>query len=125
MISRERGDSSSVFGGGSGAPASSSTRNSFAASRKELTTRSAAPNARIVSRIAVAGAFRAELFDGTRTEAFTLDDPTRGLYIPRMVYIEMEGFSAGAVGLVLASTHYEIRRSLRSREAYLEALGGD
>lgn len=72
--------------------------------------------------VAVAGAFHAELFDGERSISFTLDDPTRGLYIPRMVFIAMDRFSPGAVGLVLASTHYDMSRSLRSREAYLDAL---
>ncbi len=75
MISRERGDSSSVFGGGSGAPASSSTRNSFAASRNEFTTRSAAPKARIVSRIAVAGAFTRRISSWTRSATRWKPDP--------------------------------------------------
>jgi hypothetical protein len=72
--------------------------------------------------VAVAGSFRATVFDGTRTEAHVMDDATRGLYLPAMVLVEMTDFSPGAVGLVLASTHYDKRRSIRSREEFLAAL---
>ena len=72
--------------------------------------------------IAVAGSFKTELFDGRDTRSFLLEDPTRGLFIPRMTFVEMDEFSPGAVGLVLADTQYDAGRSLRSREQYLEAI---
>ena len=72
---------------------------------------------------AAAGRFKMDLSDGVDTRTYVLDDPTRGVYTPPMVFIELYDFSPGAVCLVLASTHYDIEKSIRSWEAYLEALG--
>jgi len=72
--------------------------------------------------IAIAGRFIMELTDGTSHLRFELDDPMRGIYIPRMIFIRMHDFSPGAVCCVLASTHYDITKSIRSWEEYLKAL---
>ena len=72
---------------------------------------------------AAAGRFKMDLSDGVSTRTYVLDDPTRGVYTPPMVFIELYDFSPGAVCLVLASTHYDIGKSIRSWEAYLEAIG--
>ena len=72
--------------------------------------------------IAAAGRFKMDLSDGTNTQTYVLDDPTRGVYTPRMVFIRLYDFSPGAVCLVLASTHYDMSKSLRSWEDYLKAI---
>ena len=72
--------------------------------------------------IGVAGSFKMDLSDGVNTKTFELNDPCRGIYLPRMLYISLYDFSPGAVGLVLASTHYDISRSLRSWDDYLKAI---
>lgn len=72
--------------------------------------------------IAAAGHFKMDLSDGTNTQTYVLDDPTRGVYTPRMVFIRLYDFSPGAVCLVLASTHYDISKSIRSWEDYLKAM---
>jgi len=72
--------------------------------------------------LAMAGTFELELRDGKDSIRYALDDPTRGLYVPRMVFIDIHGMSPETVCLVLASTHYDITRSLRSWDAYQEAL---
>jgi len=74
--------------------------------------------------IAVAGSFKLEIFDGTGKETYIMDDPRRGLYIPRMVFIQVKGCSPDAVCLVLASTYYDIKKSIRTQEEYLEAVKG-
>ena len=71
---------------------------------------------------AVAGSFDMELTDGKSSVTFRLDDPARGVYVPRMLFIKIFGMHVETVCLVLASTHYDMSRSLRSHEAYLEAL---
>jgi hypothetical protein len=73
--------------------------------------------------IAAAGGFKMDLSDGTLIQTYTLDDPTRGVYTPPMVFIELYDFSPEAVCLVLASTHYDITKSIRSWEDYLKAIG--
>ncbi len=74
--------------------------------------------------IAVAGSHRLEVSDGAHSATFEMTDPTRGLYIPRMTYTRLHDFSPGAVCLVLASTHYDRSRSIRTREDYLRAIQG-
>ena len=73
--------------------------------------------------VAVAGRFRLELSDGRRAVTHTMDDPTRGLYTPRMLFIRLFELSRDAVCLVLASSHYDIGRSIRSWDEYLEVIG--
>lgn len=73
--------------------------------------------------VALAGEFEMELRDGRASATYRMDDPTRGLYVPRMLFINIRGMSPETVCLVLASTHYEISRSIRSWEDYLRELG--
>ena len=72
--------------------------------------------------IAISGSFFFRLSDDQNSSKFLLDDPSKGLYIPRMVFIDIEAIVAGSICLVLASTHYEIRNSLRSFDDYLNKL---
>jgi hypothetical protein len=68
--------------------------------------------------IAAAGRFKMDLADGVRSRTFTLHDATRGLYVPRMIFIKIFQCSRDAVCLVLANRHYSISRSIRSWEEY-------
>ena len=72
--------------------------------------------------IAISGSFFFRLSDDQNSSEFLLDDPTKGLYIPRMIFIDIEAIVADSICLVLASTHYEIRNSLRSFDDYLNQL---
>jgi hypothetical protein len=74
--------------------------------------------------VAAAGCFTMKLSDGERSAVYRLDDPRRGVYTPPMVFIELSDFSPGAVCLVLASTPYDMSRSIRSWEEYLAAKRG-
>ena len=51
-----------------------------------------------------------------------MDDPMKGLYIPRMIFVELSGFTSDAVCLVLASTHYDIKKSIRNIDDYKNAI---
>jgi dTDP-4-dehydrorhamnose 3,5-epimerase-like enzyme len=73
--------------------------------------------------IGIAGRHEIEVKDDRRSLTFVLDDPDRGLYLPRMTFTSLRAFSDGAVSLVLASTHYDRGRSIRTFEEYLAALG--
>jgi dTDP-4-dehydrorhamnose 3,5-epimerase-like enzyme len=72
---------------------------------------------------AMSGCFTIELSDGAAKKTYVLDDPTRGIYIPRMIFISMYDFSPGAVCCVLASTHYDITKSIRSCAEYEREIG--
>ena len=72
--------------------------------------------------VAVSGSFKLELSDGSNSKNYLMNDPTKGLYIPRMVFIRVCDCSNDAVCLVLASTHYDINNSIRSWTQYLKAV---
>jgi dTDP-4-dehydrorhamnose 3,5-epimerase-like enzyme len=73
--------------------------------------------------LAVSGSLVVEVSDGKDWRTFELTSPERGLFVPRMVFINLKRFSPETVCLVLASTHYDMKRSIRSWEAYLEEVG--
>ena len=72
--------------------------------------------------IGLAGSFTMELSDGSNTLTYEMNDPTRGIFVPSMVFIRFFDFSPDAVCLVLASTRYDRSKSIRTWEDYLEAL---
>src|SRR5205085_5312457 len=48
--------------------------------------------------VAVMGSFEVVVDDGSGRQAFRLDRAYRGLYIPPMIWRELEGFSSGGIG---------------------------
>lgn len=72
--------------------------------------------------VCVAGSLRLDLTDGRDRVSHRLDDPTRGLFVPAMVFLDIRDIAPGSVCLVLASTHYDMGRSIRSLDAYLDAV---
>ena len=72
--------------------------------------------------IASAGSFSLTVFDGRESKDFEMNDPTQGLYIPRMIFITMSDFAPGSVCLVIANSFYDMSRSFRSREEYLRFI---
>lgn len=72
--------------------------------------------------IAIAGKFKIDFSDGVNSKTYSLNEPTKGLYMPRMVFTRLYDFSPNAVCLVLANTHYDIKRSIRSWEEYLKEI---
>lgn len=72
--------------------------------------------------IGISGRHVIEVKDAERSLRFVLDDPNKGLYLPRMTFTSLMEFSEGAVSLVLASTHYDRAKSIRTFEDYLALL---
>jgi len=72
--------------------------------------------------IASYGSFRVDISDGTCSQKYVLDDAQKGLYVPRMIFIKLYEFSQGAVCTVLSSTHYDIKKSIRTWEDYLKVV---
>lgn len=72
--------------------------------------------------IGISGSFKLRLFDGKESKEFLMDDCTKGIYIPRLTFTDMYDFTPDAVCLVLANTHYDMGKSLRSKAAYLSYL---
>lgn len=71
--------------------------------------------------IRLAGNFVISLSNEFETTSYELNRSDKGLYLPPMLFIRLTKFSPDAVTLVLASTHYDKSRSIRSWAEYIEA----
>lgn len=72
--------------------------------------------------IAASGSFTVAVDDGISRERFLLNRPYCGLYIPGMVWRELEDFSSGSICLVLSSEKYDESDYYRSYGEFLAAL---
>lgn len=72
--------------------------------------------------IAISGSFKLKLFNGKETKEFLMNDCTKGIYVPRLTFTDMYDFTSDAVCLVLANTHYDMGKSLRSMDAFMSYL---
>jgi dTDP-4-dehydrorhamnose 3,5-epimerase-like enzyme len=73
--------------------------------------------------VAASGSFDVVVDDGTNHERFFLNRSYYGLYIPRLVWRELDNFSSGSVCLVLASQHYDEDDYYRDYEEFRRAVG--
>jgi len=69
--------------------------------------------------IAASGSFDVELDDGNERKKIFLNRPSRGLYVPVMVWRELTNFSSGGVCIVLASEFYDASDYYRDYEEFL------
>jgi hypothetical protein len=74
--------------------------------------------------IAASGSFEVLVDDGLHQERFFLNRSYFGLYIPRLVWRELDDFSSGSVCLVIASQPYDEGDYFRSYEEFLTAARG-
>ena len=72
--------------------------------------------------IPISGSFKIKLFDGKESKVFQMNDCTKGLYIPRLTFTDLYDFTPNAICLVLANTHYDMGKSLRSMDTYMSYL---
>jgi hypothetical protein len=73
--------------------------------------------------IAMSGSFDVVLDDGESRETVTLNRSYFGVYVPSLVWRELENFSSGSVCLVLASEPYDAKAYFRDYTTFLEAAG--
>jgi dTDP-4-dehydrorhamnose 3,5-epimerase-like enzyme len=73
--------------------------------------------------IAISGSFDVILDDGKKRKRYRLDRSYYGLYIPPLVWREIENFSSGSVCLVLASDEYDEENYYRRYADYIKATG--
>ena len=68
--------------------------------------------------IAASGSFDVTLDDGFETKRFHLNRSYYGLYVPPMLWREVNNFSSGSVCLVLASELYDEEDYIRDYETF-------
>jgi hypothetical protein len=71
--------------------------------------------------IAASGSFDIVLDDGLNRQRFHLNRSYYGLYLPSMIWRELDNFSSGSVCLVLASEYYLEEDYIRDYEDFLIA----
>lgn len=68
--------------------------------------------------IALSGAFDVILDDGVNKKTFSLNRSYYGLYVPKGLWREMDNFSTNSLGLVLASTKYNMADYVHDYEQF-------
>lgn len=71
--------------------------------------------------IAMSGSFDVVLDDGAQKKRVHLNRPYYGLYVPTMLWRELDNFSSGAVCMVLASNLYDEQDYYRNYRDFLDA----
>lgn len=73
--------------------------------------------------VALSGSFEVHLDDGVRRRSHLLNRGYVGLYVPNMIWRELDHFSTNAVCLILASAAYDPADYVRDKPEYLTAQG--
>lgn len=72
--------------------------------------------------VAASGAFEVLLDDGVNKRTVLLNRPFYGLHIPPGIWASEQGFSSGAICLVLASEGYRKEDYIRDYEEFLDYI---
>jgi dTDP-4-dehydrorhamnose 3,5-epimerase-like enzyme len=72
--------------------------------------------------IAITGTFDVIVDDGVNRRRETLNRSRIGLYMPPMIWRELENFSSGAVCVVLASAYYDEADYYRDYDEFVAAV---
>lgn len=72
--------------------------------------------------IAMSGSFDVILTDGKEKKRFHMNRSYFGLYVPTMLWRELNNFSSGAVCMVLASNKYDESDYFRDYNEYINAM---
>jgi hypothetical protein len=72
--------------------------------------------------ISASGSFEVIVRDGRTERSFFLNRSYYGLYLPAMIWREIDNFSSGSVSLVLASELFEESDYYRDYNDYLQAV---
>ena len=68
--------------------------------------------------VALSGSFDVILDDGKERKTYHLNRSYYGLYVPKMVWREMNNFSTNSLALVLSSTKYDAEDYIRDYEEF-------
>lgn len=74
--------------------------------------------------VAASGSFDVVVDDGVNRKRFNMNRSYYGLYIPQLMWREIDNFSSGAVCLVLASEHYAESDYIRDYDEFVNLKKG-
>ena len=72
--------------------------------------------------IAINGSCKVKIDNGKEQEIVSLDNPSKALYLDKMLWKEMYGFSYNAMLLVLTNTLYDEKEYIRNYKDYLKEV---
>ena len=72
---------------------------------------------------ALSGSFRLKVNDGNSKTEYLLRDPSRGIYLNKLTWRQIDCFSQGAVCMVLASKPYDEGDYIRNEGEFLKLAG--
>ena len=72
--------------------------------------------------IPISGSFIVKLFDGEDTIKYNLCEPNIGLYIPKMIWVDIMDLGPNDICLVLTSEKYSEEDYIRNINVFLERL---
>lgn len=72
--------------------------------------------------ISMSGAFDVTLNDGYEKKTYHMNRSYYGLYIPPMIWRDLDNFSTGSVCMVLASNYYDESDYFRNYQEFLKAV---
>ncbi len=73
--------------------------------------------------IAISGSFDVTLDDGAEKKKYHLNRSYFGVYIPPMMWRDLDNFSSGAVCMVLASDYFDESDYYRNYDDFVKAVG--
>ena len=73
--------------------------------------------------VALSGSFDVVIDDGKEKRVFPLNRSYYGLYVPKMMWREMENFSTNSLALVLSSTPYDATDYIRDYDLFKQEKG--
>jgi hypothetical protein len=72
--------------------------------------------------VAMSGSFDVLLDDGNQKRKYHMNRSYFGLYVPSMVWRDIDNFSSGSVCMVLASQYFEESDYIRDYNKFIEAV---
>lgn len=75
--------------------------------------------------VALSGSFDVILSDGIKQKKFSLNRSYHGLYIPNMIWRQMNNFSTNSLALVVSNTIFDPADYIYDKRKYMALLNGD
>ncbi|SEO24077.1 WxcM-like, C-terminal [Mucilaginibacter gossypiicola] len=74
--------------------------------------------------VAISGSFDVILHDGEKEMRFSLNRSYYGLYVPKMMWREIENFSTNSLALILADDKYDEKEYIRDFDQFISSKYG-
>lgn len=74
--------------------------------------------------VAISGSFDVVLHDGEKEMRFSLNRSYYGLYVPKMMWREIENFSTNSLALILADGKYDEKDYIRDFDHFISSKHG-